>query len=78
MLSATQALKEWDTVLKLLAEVKAYAAAHPNEQSMPANLEAQLDASIKVLTKELASPHATWKQLLRKKVSRCYVRYYVL
>lgn len=56
-------------MLKLLAEVKAYAAAHPNQQSMPANLESQIDGSGKALTKELASPHVMWKQLLKKKVS---------
>jgi hypothetical protein len=71
MLSTTQALKEWDSVLKLLAEVKAHAAAHPNQQSMPINLEGQLAGSVAALSKELASPHVMWKQLLKKKVSTC-------
>jgi hypothetical protein len=69
MLSTAQALKEWDTVLKLLAEVKAHAAAHPTVRPLPANLQDRLGNSSGALLKDLASPVATWKQLVRKKVS---------
>jgi hypothetical protein len=69
MLSTSHALKEWDSVPKVLAEVKAYAAAHPEQPTLPADLESQLEKSADALLKQLASPHATWKQLLKKKVS---------
>jgi hypothetical protein len=68
MLSTAQALAEWERVLKQLAEVKAHAAAHP-DSPMPTSLETMLNGSVVVLSRELASPVATWKQLLKKKVS---------
>lgn len=73
MLSTAQALKEWDSVLKLLAKIKAD-AAHPNQHSLPnnwLNLRRQLDEAINALAMRLASPNVTWKQLLKKKVRPC-------
>jgi hypothetical protein len=71
MLSTAQALKEWDSVLKLLAKIKADAAAHPNQHSLPNNLRRQLDEASNALAMRLASPNVTWKQLLKKKVRQC-------
>jgi hypothetical protein len=68
MISTKQALKEWDRILKLLAEVKAHAAAHPDNRVLPASLASLLNQSVEVLAQELASPVATWKQLLKAKV----------
>jgi hypothetical protein len=70
VLSTAQALKEWDTVLKLLAEVKAHAAAHPTVTPLPANLAGRLSSSNQALSRELAAPAVSWKQLLKKKVRR--------
>lgn len=69
MLSTAQALTEWDTVLKSLADLKAHAAAHP-DQPPPLNVIDRLNHAGFSLEKDLASPLATWKQLLKKKVSR--------
>jgi hypothetical protein len=66
MLSTTQALKEWEGVIKLLAEIK---AARPYQNSMPANLAQRFTQSLHVPSKGLASPAPTWRQLLQKKVS---------
>jgi hypothetical protein len=73
MLSTAQALKEWDSKVKLLAEVKAYAAAHPNQNSMPSNLRSQLVRTSLALARDLASAVATWKQMLKNKVSTSLV-----
>jgi hypothetical protein len=69
MLSTAQALTEWERVLKQLAEVKAHAAAHPDNPMPCQPLETRLNGSVVVLSRELASPVATLKQLLKKKVS---------
>jgi hypothetical protein len=71
MLSTAQAVKEWDTVLKLLNEARSHAAAHPDQQTLPEGLEARMARSVYVLNERsrgLASPHATWKQMLKQKV----------
>ena len=68
MLSTAQALKEWDSVLKLLSDMKAHAATHPG-QDLPNRLKQQVGDRFKASEKELASPITTWKQLLKKKVS---------
>jgi hypothetical protein len=70
MLSTAQALKEWNSIPKLLAVVKTYAAAHPDQPTLPGELESQLGKSADALLKPLSSPHATWKQLLKNKVSK--------
>jgi hypothetical protein len=67
MLSTNQALKQWDSVLKLLAGIKAHVAAHPG-QNLPENLLRHMHGSFEALSQDLALPAATWKQLLKKKV----------
>jgi hypothetical protein len=68
MLSKAQAVKEWETSLKVLAEIQAHAAAHPNQPTTPSHLTNKLSMSGVSLSRELASPVATWKQLLKKQV----------
>lgn len=68
MLSTTQALKEWDKVLKLLADLKANAAAHPNQGSTPQALAQRLKHCREALNTEWASPVATWRELVQKQV----------
>lgn len=72
MLSIAQAVREWEGVLKLLSKVKAQIAANPGTFTMPASLESGFSSSTDVLLRGLASPVATWKQLLEKEVSTQY------
>jgi hypothetical protein len=70
MLSTRHALKEWDSVRELLADIQAYAAVHPG-QSLPANLNhcsQRVRLSMAAFSRALASPLATWQQLLEKEV----------
>jgi hypothetical protein len=72
MLSTAQALQEWDNVLKLLNEARSHAAAHPDQQTLPEGLVARMTSSTTVLNERsrgLASPVATWKQMLKLKIS---------
>jgi hypothetical protein len=66
MLSTTQALKEWDSVLKLLADIKTHAAAHPEQPTIPIVLECRVTLTVDALSRELASPVATWNQPLER------------
>ena len=66
MLSTAQALKEWDRVVKLLSEVK---GASVQDCGQPAMCDQWVGESVQTLSRELASPIATWKQLLKKQVS---------
>jgi hypothetical protein len=71
MLSTRHALKEWDSVRELLADIQACAAVHPS-QSLPTNLNARSQRvrhSMAAFSRALASPSATWQQLLEKEVS---------
>jgi hypothetical protein len=72
MLSTNQALMEWERVLKLLAQVKAHAAA-PDSHELPTPLETLLHESAEAFSKHLASPVATWKHLLKAKVGNTCV-----
>ena len=72
MLSTAQALQEWDNVLKLLNEARLHAAAHPDQQTLPEGLVTCMASSMTVLNERsrgLASPVATWKQMLKLKVT---------
>lgn len=77
MLSTAQVLKEWERVLKLLAQVNAHAAAHPDSHDLPAPLETMLHESAEALSKQLASPVATWKHLLKAKVGNTCIMHMV-
>lgn len=66
MLSTSQVFQEWSNVLKLLSEIKAHAAAHPDQPS--SSIKERLAISMAALLQQLASPAITWKQLLKKKV----------
>jgi hypothetical protein len=69
MLSTSPALREWDHILSVLADIKADAATHI-DQPMPADLLQQLLDSVRVLPQDLTLPVATWKHMLNKEVSR--------
>ena len=69
MLSTAQALRQWEGVLSILSEVKEFTATHP-KQPIP-SLAGRLSASCVEATKDLASPHVTWKKLLQSKVGTC-------
>lgn len=69
MLSTAQAVKEWETSLKVLAEIQAHIAAHPNQTTTPSHLISKLNLIGVALSCELACPIATWKQLLKQQVS---------
>lgn len=69
MLSTAQALKEWENVLKLLADIKANAAANPHQKKTPSSLTVPLQNCFDALDRILASPVATWRELMRKEVS---------
>lgn len=65
-----QALQAWDTALRLLGEVKAHAAAHPDQLDIPEGLSNNLDSTTGLLsTAKQSSPVAAWRQMLKKKVS---------
>jgi hypothetical protein len=68
MLSTAQALKEWERVLKLLTEIKVHVVAHPDTRTLPASLDRRRTESRLAVSKQLASPVATWKHLLKTKV----------
>jgi hypothetical protein len=68
MLSTTQHQKEWASVVKLLAKLKAHAAAHPS-QPMPRDLKQERQSSFETLARDRTPPVATWKHLLKKQVS---------
>jgi hypothetical protein len=68
MLSTSQALTEWQTVLKALAYLKP-AAAQADRYNLPEQHRDPLNNSLYALAEGLLSPVATWKQLLKKKVS---------
>jgi hypothetical protein len=71
MLSTRKALREWDDVRKILADVHVYAAAHPG-QSLPTHLSARSERvrhTMHAFAQGLASPLVTWQQLLSKNVS---------
>jgi hypothetical protein len=68
MLSTSQVFQEWSNVLKLLAEVKAHAAAHPDQQS--SSIKERLAISMAALLHRIASPVTTWTQLLKKEGGR--------
>ncbi len=74
MLSTVKALKEWDRVLKLLSEVKAYVAEHPNDLVLPTAIEDRVDESVQAVWIDMANPMATWKQLLKRKVNAWNLR----
>jgi hypothetical protein len=67
MLSTTQALQEWDKVLKLLVAIK---AAPPDQLNNPASLANRINNSNSALAQGLASPVTTWAQLLQKQVRK--------
>jgi hypothetical protein len=67
MLSTAQALQEWDTVLKLLHEIKQHAAAHAGPWCVSRSLEARMQDSVDALGREVASPVAVWEQLLAQR-----------
>ena len=61
MLSTRHALKEWDSVRELLADIQARAAVHPS-QSLPTNLNARSQRvrhSMAAFSRALASPHGS-------------------
>jgi hypothetical protein len=66
MLSTAEALQEWDNVLKLLADIK---AAPPDQHIKPAQLAHRINDSNAALGQDLATPIATWEQLLQKQVN---------
>ncbi len=70
MLSTAQALKEWDSIHKVLDEIKAHVAADPSCASVPQSMFEWLNSSPLLSQDVLASPLATWKQLLKKQVSK--------
>lgn len=59
MLSTAQAVKEWETSLKVLAEIQAHVAAHPNQTTTPSHLISKLNLIGVALSCELACPIAT-------------------
>jgi hypothetical protein len=59
MLSPGQAVKEWERVLQLLAEIKAHIVEHPDNHALPPNLEARFNGSFNLLKTGLASPVAS-------------------
>jgi hypothetical protein len=76
-LCTTQALKEWDSVLKLLLDLKAHAATHPNELIMPQHLAARFQrCAIATVNMVLASPADTWRQLLQQQVNAAACQQY--
>jgi hypothetical protein len=69
-ITTPQALQAWDTALRLLGEVKAHAAAHPDQLDIPEDLSNNLDSTTGLLsTAQPSSPVAAWRQMLNKKVS---------
>jgi hypothetical protein len=69
-ITTPQALQAWDTALRLLGEVKAHAAAHPDQLDIPEGLSNNLDSTTGLLsTAKQSSPVAAWRQMLKKKVS---------
>jgi hypothetical protein len=68
MLSTAQAHKHWEAVLKCLAEIKARAATHLEQLDVPFQVKAQLKVSAAFLARELTTPVASWKQLLKQQV----------
>ncbi len=69
MLSTDRVLKEWEDAVKLLADVKAHTAAHPEQLIVPNSLKTRINSSVKTLSGGMASPAVTWKKLLKKRVS---------
>jgi hypothetical protein len=67
-LSTSQALKEWNSALQVLLDIKAHVVAHPNKL-MPQHLAARLmHSSTAASSMSLASPADTWRQLLQQQV----------
>ena len=56
---SAQAVKEWETSLKVLAEIQAHVAAHPNQTTTPSHLVSKLNLIEVALSCELACPIAS-------------------
>ncbi len=67
MISTSQALKEWDSILKLLADIKSH-AAHPNNLTLPTSLDDVVANSNAALQRHIETPIPTWQQLVKKQV----------
>jgi hypothetical protein len=70
MLSTAQDQKEWERAHTLLVEIRAHAAAHPDDPALPTSLAKRVDDSMHSLSRGFASPVATCKQLLKTKVGK--------
>lgn len=70
MLSTAQAQKEWERAHTLLGEIRAHAAAHPDDPTLPTFLATRVEKNMHSLSRGFASPVATCKQLLKTKVSK--------
>lgn len=69
MLSSTEALTGWSSVLYCLYDIAARAPSWPDQLFMPEDDQHRLHDSLAAVDRQLASPVATWQQLLEQQVS---------
>lgn len=67
MLSTPKALRHFEGVVDLLAQIKAHADARP-AQPVPQDLQLQLYNALQAIKSGFAAPGAVWTELLRQKV----------